>query len=391
MLAAVRALAASVPALAPYAHATALGELPVIDRQAVGRNPDRFRCARHRDGRPVWRKRTSGSSGRPLTCWYAADFYAGTLAMPLRQVLEFAAAPALGDHPVFSITVHCHLPGDDVIVDPLNQVGLMLSVSVDEREPATVERALDLVRRLRPRCLAGTPYVLDLLARGVRDLGTSPVAPSATIVCTGAYLDERVRASLTRSLGDEVINAYGMSEFGLVGIECGHRRGFHADEGNLLLEVLDHEGNPAEDGVDGELAISSTANAAMPLLRYRTGDTAKLEDRPCPCGRASRRIVGEFGQRIPCWRFGAGAELIPTELHELYSVQSVKRFQVTQTGLDCVEVLVDVGTENPASELLGEVRARVRRRLPAGVRVIVAAANLGGEHNLQRYRSTVTR
>jgi phenylacetate-CoA ligase len=42
--------------------------------------------------------------------------------------------------------------------------------------------------------------------------------------------------------------------------------------------------------VVGELVFTNLTRQGMPLLRYRSRDLASYDDRPCPCGRHSRRI-----------------------------------------------------------------------------------------------------
>ena len=58
--------------------------------------------------------------------------------------------------------------------------------------------------------------------------------------------------------------------------------GCHVHEDNFLAEI-----------VSGELVITTLTAQALPLIRYRTGRTAKKICEPCPCGRTFTRIILE--------------------------------------------------------------------------------------------------
>ncbi len=51
-----------------------------------------------------------------------------------------------------------------------------------------------------------------------------------------------------------------------------------------LIEILKSDGSPAELGEEGEIVHTDLHKRAFPLLRYKTGDMAKLEKINCPCG-----------------------------------------------------------------------------------------------------------
>jgi phenylacetate-CoA ligase len=50
------------------------------------------------------------------------------------------------------------------------------------------------------------------------------------------------------------------------------------------------------EGEEGELVITALTKEAMPLLRYRTRDIARLNRAPCACGRATARMSRVTGR-----------------------------------------------------------------------------------------------
>jgi len=53
---------------------------------------------------------------------------------------------------------------------------------------------------------------------------------------------------------------------------------------DLHVEILRPDGSPASPGERGEITVTGGRNPYLPLLRYRTGDWARIDFAPCPCG-----------------------------------------------------------------------------------------------------------
>ncbi len=72
---------------------------------------------------------------------------------------------------------------------------------------------------------------------------------------------------------------------------------YHIVPERSVVEILRIDGTPTPPGEVGEIVTTDLHNYAMPFIRYRTGDSAVLEDRRCSCGRefpAVRRIEGRI-------------------------------------------------------------------------------------------------
>ena len=70
-------------------------------------------------------------------------------------------------------------------------------------------------------------------------------------------------------------------------------------------------------GQAGEVVITTLQREAMPLVRYRTGDVARILPGPCACGSPLRRLGPVLGRierpvgaspRIVCPRKGRGLQ-----------------------------------------------------------------------------------
>jgi phenylacetate-CoA ligase len=70
-----------------------------------------------------------------------------------------------------------------------------------------------------------------------------------------------------------------------LGFECLFRDGYHLNEFDFFVEIL----NPDAEGY-GEVVITTLSRRVMPLIRYRTRDVARLVSERCPCGLPFRRL-----------------------------------------------------------------------------------------------------
>jgi phenylacetate-CoA ligase len=75
---------------------------------------------------------------------------------------------------------------------------------------------------------------------------------------------------------------------------CGEGEGMHLTVGDhAILELVDPDNGDSvglEDGASGELVWTHLRREASPLLRYRSGDLARVWTSPCAYGRNSPRI-----------------------------------------------------------------------------------------------------
>ena len=76
-----------------------------------------------------------------------------------------------------------------------------------------------------------------------------------------------------------------------VAFECPHKNGIHLWEDSYSLEIVDPDTlEPLPDGEVGEIVLTTLRREAMPLIRYRTRDLARVLPGPCSCGRTHRRL-----------------------------------------------------------------------------------------------------
>ncbi len=130
--------------------------------------------------------------------------------------------------------------------------------------------------------------------------------------------------------------------------ECPARAGCHVWEDQVLLEHLEPGTNtPVEQGERGEMVVTSLADRASPLIRFRTDDLVHVDRTPCACGRAHARIrtLGRTGDAIRV----RGRAVLPAELGPaLETVEACRAglYQVVLTGRDVEVLAVRVGYDH---------------------------------------------
>ena len=139
------------------------------------------------------------------------------------------------------------------------------------------------------------------------------------VLSSAEPLDAALGQSLRQHWQCEVLDHYGLTETAYGGaVECAAHNGFHVRELDVLIEIVDISGSKVlQHGQAGEVVITTLQREAMPLVRYRTGDVARILPGPCACGSPLHRLGPVLGRierpegsspRIVCPSKGRGLQ-----------------------------------------------------------------------------------
>lgn len=185
--------------------------------------------------------------------------------------------------------------------------------------------------------------------------------PLKMILAAGDRMTDVYRDYVEKVWKAPVLLGYGSTEMGGgLGMECRERDGYHVDDYNFLLEIIE----PDSDGY-GELVMTTLTRRTMPLIRYRVRDVTKFIEEPCPCGVTLRRIAKIRGRRDEMVVMGAGnmyPEIFERVLDGVQGVSNSWQVAVRQDGLrDVLEFRLELTNGiNPAT-----VESEVERNLEA--------------------------
>jgi phenylacetate-CoA ligase len=136
------------------------------------------------------------------------------------------------------------------------------------------------MQKFQPRYIYGYVSVINELTKFMIANNKSPIKSLKSIITTSEILSEHTKVQLESFWGVQVFNEYGCGEVGSIAHACAEGN-LHTMADNLLIEIIDENGNPA---TTGEIVVTDFFNLSTPIIRYRIGDFATLSDRVCSCG-----------------------------------------------------------------------------------------------------------
>lgn len=329
-----------------------LALLPVMTREDL-RAPTALLARGHNPAR-LHRSTTSGSTGRrTTTCFDEAAWLTGKHLIKLRA--RRACGVGMGDR----VALFQEADGDR---PDRRLLGRARTFSIH----VPVDAVLPAVLRFAPSVLYGFPGHLLRLAQAA----AGRLRPRL-VFTSGELLDRRTRRDIEALLGATVLDVYGSTETKEVAWECPHRTGYHVNADWLVVETAAFPGAPA--AAPGRILVTSLYNRAMPLLRYEVGDTGRLVDGGCLCGRGLPLMRPASGRSVDYFRLPDGTTITPYDMTcAIEHVPGLRRFQIVQRALDRIEVRIlpgpDFGAAGPPA-----VRAALRpvlHGLEAEVRLV---------------------
>jgi phenylacetate-CoA ligase len=202
--------------------------------------------------------------------------------------------------------------------------------------------------------LTCTPSYALYIAETMREMGIDPkkdLKLKAGIFGAEPWT-EAMRREIESQLGIKAHDIYGLSEVigPGVAVECECQSGMHIQEDHFIVEVIDPETEePLPIGSEGELVFTCITKEALPLIRYRTRDVARLTDEKCPCGRTQVRMSKVLG-RTDDMLIIRGVNVYPSQIEsvllELGLSAPYYQLIVDRVGpLDSLEVQVEMTPE----------------------------------------------
>lgn len=148
-----------------------------------------------------------------------------------------------------------------------------------------------------PVYIRGYPSSLYLLARRILADGQTGCIPALKVLFTSSeLLQSYQRKAIETAFGKPVRDLYGHTERAVAAGECSHGR-LHAYPEYGQFEIIQTDILQQDSGVrSGEIVATGFNNAAMPLIRYRTGDLGNFTNEKCSCGRVMPVVQVDHGR-----------------------------------------------------------------------------------------------
>lgn len=185
-----------------------------------------------------------------------------------------------------------------------------------------------------------------------------------------------IRTRIETAWGARVIDHWGMTEIGALGVECiENPGGLHILESECIAEIINPDtlapATADADGVRrGELVITNLGRLGSPLIRYRTGDLVESDPEPCKCGRSLLRLKGGILGRADDMITIRGNNVFPSSIEAvLREFDQLAEFQIeVRTERSMHQILLKLEptpdlSEAAAADLGVRVRQAIKDRL----------------------------
>lgn len=275
-----------------------LARLPVVPRDEVLRDPERFRSddASERDGLVL---QSTGTTGVPLRLLHDRRSVLLNVAYAERE--RMVEARLVGKRLRYT---RLYLGSDSP--ENVDRVrGMMDRSSFRPFRPrfrravlgAHVPELVDAdIEAIRPDVLMGCGSHLEAYFRAAVERG-GPKHQPKMLLYTWDHMTPGGRQLIEEHFGIPVVSRYSAMESLKIGFYCERREGFHLHEDLCHVTIVGSDGVPVPDGESGEILLSNLVNRGSVLLNYRIGDLGRIATGPCACGRTSK-VLAELEGRV---------------------------------------------------------------------------------------------
>ena len=323
-----------------------LRSLPFTDRVDLGRYNDEF-IADNISIRDI--SHTSGTTGEPVVVPYTAH---DLKRLAFNEAIAFYGAGLRAeDRILLTVTLdRCFIAGLAYYTG-----AIFLGASAIRSGPGQPAQQWNCITKFKPTVLLGVPSFLLALARWGTANGYDCRKTSITSIVT---IGEPIRngdlelTSLGKLLhekwGVPIYSSYGATEIETAFGDCCHCRGGHVHPELMIVEIIDNEGNILPDNSAGEVVVTPLGVEGLPLVRFKTGDIARLHTKPCPCGWKTSRlgpIEGRLSQRLKYKGTTLYPEMIFEALQQLPTIDD-SYIEIRQSFDLADEITVVIGTND---------------------------------------------
>ena len=347
--------------------AAGLSRLPPMDKDLIRSRLEDFVAddERHR----AFKLETGGSSGSPLIFYTDKVREASQLAAKARSREWWGIRP--GDRQIDLWGSPIELNASDRMRELKDRCLNLRLLSAFKLSDESMSRFRSAIETHGTDFIYGYASVLARFARFLEDREQNLHHLNlAAAISTAELLFDDQREVIERVFGCAVVNEYGCRDGGLIAQTC-PEGGLHLMSDTVHVEILSEELEPVEPGEIGEIVITNLYSRAMPLIRYRLGDRARLKPEPCPCGR-SLPLMDSLEGRVTDTVFTPDGNRVHGLglMYTLRVLPGIARFQVIQDALDHLEILIVPTAEAVATastSLVGPVVEGTRKTVGDGM------------------------
>lgn len=310
----------------------------------------------------------------------------GTLGQPVTFVLTDDDLNRLAYNEAQSFGVAGVVPGETIqlmtTIDRCFMAGLAYFLGARELKCGIVrvgngiaELQWSTIGRIKPTTCIVVPSFLIRLIKYAQENNIDHNASSLKrAICIGEALKDENQndTPLAKQIKDawpnlELHSTYASTEMQSSFTECGCHSGSHQPVDLIIVELLDENNTPVDDGEVGEVTITTLGIKGMPLLRFKTGDMCYRFSSKCSCGRSSSRLSSVIGRKGQMIKF-KGTTLYPPAIYNvLDNIEGIENYvvEVFTNTIGTDHIRIRIGSKNNTDDFKKHIKDTFR----ANVRV----------------------
>ena len=150
------------------------------------------------------------------------------------------------------------------------------------------------------------------------------------------------RGTIEEAFNCKVHDSYGSTEVPNAAYQCGCHEGLHVADENVLFE-MEKDGESAAAGEEGKVLLTSLNARGTPFIRYDIGDSGRILDDDCSCGR-KLSLFKPVGRSYEYFVHSDGSFTFFRDWKTVFEGLPIEDFQIVQQGIDEIVIKVLKGT-----------------------------------------------
>lgn len=341
--------------------------IPILERQQVQTLGSKLVSEKvPEDHKPLSAAMTSGSTGRPISIiktrvtdliwqslslrahlWHERDtsatlavirFFSDELSQPNQTISRLGWG---GASELFLPKGNCH----------------SLSITTD------IQNQLRWLESIQPDYILSYPSNLAALAQAYEDHGVK-LPRLSQLISIGEMVTAAQREICKSVWNVPIKDIYGAEETGYIAVQAPDREDYLVQAENVILEILDEQGQACQPGQIGRVVLTCLHNFAKPLIRYAIGDYAEA-GYPSPCGRGLQTINRITGRTRNMFfrkngdRFWPVIVRIPQAM--VSKLPASRQIQYVQKTLSQIEIRINANGQRYPVEVENYITEQIRK------------------------------
>lgn len=292
-------------------------DYPIMNKKTLSHNLSNIMTIQNEEEQKYFVRKTSGSYGTPFKFIVNKT----KILSQRSQVLFF------GRWSNFDVgTKHLYLKS--IEPNKINEIFKNQYVLKPEKiDGQWLKNSLKRLSKVRPEVLIGYPSSIEMLAKEINRNHFS-IDFVKGIITSGETLTQSASDEIHKAFNAKPFSRYSTEELGVLGNTLQEGNNIILNQVDFYIEILDSNNQPVKNGEVGRVIVTDFHSHITPLIRYETGDLAKVS-------RYDENLVVEIehleGRLIETLYTTEGSMLTPFSINvKMKGYKNVEQFQFIQ-------------------------------------------------------------